>query len=67
MPNNSNMQNEQMEINIYKILSFFKISRTHVWEMTPFSWFRTPIEKKCPFFRENECTVSYNEHLPHMG
>ena len=36
MHNNSNMRNEQMEINTWKILAFFKISRIHAWKITPF-------------------------------
>ena len=44
----------QMEINTYKILPFFKISRTHAWKVIPFFYFaysRLPL-KKYPPFRE---------------
>ena len=55
MQNYSNMRNKHMVINICQILPFFKISRTHAWKMTPFSWFRefAPLIEKRPFFREN--------------
>ena len=64
MYNNSNILNKQMEINTCKILSFFKISRTHAWKMTLFSWFREfgpPIEKNAPF-----CENGY-EHGTHFS
>ena len=49
--NNSNMRNKQMEINTCKFLPFLKNSRTYIWKMTSFPWFRkfaSPVEKISP-------------------
>ena len=70
MYNNSNIQNKQIEINTCKILSLFKISRTHVWKMTPPPPPPPPLDfanlrlllKKYPLLREN----GY-EHDIHFG
>ena len=61
MHNYSKMWNKQMVINTCQILPFFKISRTQVCKMTPFSWFHEfapPIEK-IPFFAKMGRSVVY--------
>ena len=62
MHNNSNMQNKHMEINTCKILPLFKISQTHAWKMTPFSWFREfapPKGKNSPFLAKMGTSMVY--------
>ena len=60
MRNKSNMRNKQMVINTCKILTFFKISRTHGCKMTPFYWFRAPpMENNTPFFAKMGTSVVY--------
>ena len=56
------MRNKQMKINICKMLSFFNISRAHIWTMTHFLGFanaRLPLIRYPVFREKNDVSSPY--------